>query len=227
MNTYKILNISTTSNVEGLLTQLRFDVLAMSAGGIPAEGTRVETFNPPGDPISSISESDLKKLCESIANSTGMYKFLDEVIARMTGPISAVPLAPLPPPESVGMSEGQYRPVWASQIDTAVATIYAQYSRFEIEYKEKRAAAEAFIADNYEGTPAPWVMDYALSANLTYKDAADAILREALKWEDALPKLGALRVQKYLILNAETLTQAREEFDRLVSAIQAIQQVLQ
>lgn len=226
MNTYQIKDIIATPNAEGLLARLHFTLLALTPEGVPAETSRIENFNPPGDMVSFFTTEALVKLCEAIAGSTDMYSFVDQVLVRLSTP-ATVSLAPLSAPEVVGTSEGQYRAIWAGQIDNTIAGIYARFTRFQIEYSEKESAAKAYVLAEYTGEPGGWVKDYAISAGLTYKEAADAILTEALKWHEALPRLGALRVQKYLILNAETLAGAREEFERIQQAIQSISEGLQ
>lgn len=221
MNTYKIKDVITTPNPEGQLIRLHFTLLATTPDGVPAETSRIENFSPPGDMVSSFTEDALVKLCEAIALSTKMYDFVDQVLVRLNTPPN-VSLAPLAAPEAVGTSEGQYRVIWAGQIDSIVAAIYARFTRFQIEYAEKEAAAKAYVLAEYTGEPEAWVKDYATSAGLTYKQAADAILTEATRWREALPQLGALRVQKYLVLNAENITLAREEFERIQEAIKIV-----
>lgn len=221
MNTYEIKDIIASPNLEGQLVRLNFTLLARTPEGIPAETSRIENFSPPGDMVSSFTPEALVKLCEAIALSVKLYDFVDQVLIRLSTPAN-IQLAPLAAPEAVGTSEGQYRVIWAGQIDSIVAAIYARFTRFQIEYAEKEAAAKAYVLAEYTGEPEAWVKDYATSAGLTYKEAADAILTEATKWREALPQLGALRVQKYLVLNAENITLAREEFERIQQAIQSI-----
>lgn len=221
MNTYQIKDIVATPNAEGQMVSLYFTLLALTPEGVPAETSRRENFNPVGDMVSSFTPEAMVKLCEAIALSTGMYSFVDQVLVRLSTPASVV-LPPLAPPETIGTSEGQYRAIWAGQIDNAVAAIYSRFTRFQIEYSEKESAAKAYVLAEYTGEPGDWVKDYATNAGLTYKEAADAILAEATKWREALPQLGALRVQKYRILNAESLTVAQEELDRIQAAIQGI-----
>ncbi|RFO10278.1 hypothetical protein CH599_09845, partial [Haemophilus influenzae] len=51
-------------------------------------------------------------------------------------------------------------------IDDHAAKIYSTWTRFESEYRERQAAAEAFKSANYEGECSRYISDFAQRARL-------------------------------------------------------------
>jgi hypothetical protein len=114
----------------------------------------------------------------------------------------------------------------ADEIDNLVATIYSNWTRFQQEYLLRQQAAQAFKDDGYAGDPGVWVTAYATSANVTNQQAADTILSQAALLDGALQQLGALRMQKYCVLNAADPATAQTTYNQIVANIQAIAKTL-
>lgn len=91
------------------------------------------------------------------------------------------------------------------QIDSHAATIYSTWTRFESEYRERQAAAEAFKAANYEGECSRYVSDFAQRARLDNKTATNLILTQAAGLEKLQVELANQRMRKYE-LKAPNLT---------------------
>ena len=91
------------------------------------------------------------------------------------------------------------------QIDNHAATIYSQWTRFESEYRERQAAAEAFKAANYEGECSRYITDFAQRARLDNKTATNLILTQAAGLEKLQMELANQRMRKYE-LKAPNLT---------------------
>jgi hypothetical protein len=106
-----------------------------------------------------------------------------------------------------------------AQIDSLVASVYANWTRFQQEYLSREAAAQAFKDAGYTGDPGPWVTGFATPAGKTNQQAADLILAQAVGLNGALSALGVLRMRKYEILAATSSAAARSAYDDIVAKI--------
>ncbi|HHE9925302.1 TPA: hypothetical protein ACPG24_000510 [Haemophilus influenzae 10810] len=101
------------------------------------------------------------------------------------------------------LAETQTRLV--ANIDKHAAKIYSTWTRFESEYRERQAAAEAFKAANYEGECSRYISDFAQRARLDNKTATNLILTQAAGLEKLQVELANQRMRKYE-LKAPNLT---------------------
>jgi hypothetical protein len=101
-------------------------------------------------------------------------------------------------------------------IDNEIDGIYKRFTRFSDEYREREAAARAFVAENYVGDPGPWVMGFATPAGKTASQAADIIILQADALKVALVNLGGLRMRKYEIASAADTVVAQTIHDDIV-----------
>lgn len=101
------------------------------------------------------------------------------------------------------LAETQTRLV--ANIDEHAAKIYSTWTRFESEYRERQAAAEAFKAANYEGECSRYISDFAQRARLDNKTATNLILTQAAGLEKLQMELANQRMRKYE-LKAPNLT---------------------
>ena len=92
-----------------------------------------------------------------------------------------------------------------ANIDEHAAKIYSTWTRFESEYRERQAAAEAFKATNYEGECSRYISDFAQRARLDNKTATNLILTQAAGLEKLQVELANQRMRKYE-LKAPNLT---------------------
>ena len=92
-----------------------------------------------------------------------------------------------------------------ANIDEHAAKIYSTWTRFESEYRERQAAAEAFKAANYEGKCSRYISDFAQRARLDNKTATNLILTQAAGLEKLQVELANQRMRKYE-LKAPNLT---------------------
>lgn len=125
------------------------------------------------------------------------------------------------------VASGQLAQDLADAIDALVASIYANWSRFQAEYQAREAAAQAFKDGGYVGDPGVWITSYSQSAGVGYQQAADTILTQASALNDALCKLGALRMRKYEILNAPDASTAQTLYTEITVNIKAIAAAIQ
>lgn len=84
-----------------------------------------------------------------------------------------------------------------ANIDEHAAKIYSTWTRFESEYRERQAAAEAFKAANYEGECSRYITDFAQRARLDNKTATNLILTQAAGLEKLQMELANQRMRKY------------------------------
>lgn len=109
----------------------------------------------------------------------------------------------------------------STEIDTKVADIYSNWTRFQQEYLEREAAAKAFKEAGYTGDPGPWVTGFAVPAGKTNQEATDLILAQSVMLNGALAALGALRMRKYEIVGAANNAAAQASYDDIVTQINA------
>lgn len=93
------------------------------------------------------------------------------------------------------LAETQTRLV--ANIDEHAAKIYSTWTRFESEYRERQAAAEAFKAANYGGECSRYISDFAQRARLDNKTATNLILTQAAGLEKLQMELANQRMRKY------------------------------
>lgn len=110
----------------------------------------------------------------------------------------------------------------SGDIDSKIASIYSNWTRFQQEYIERLNAAQAFRDANYIGDPGVWVTSFAIPAGLTNTQATDAIINQSITLNGALQALGALRMRKYEILNAKDKPTAQSVHDDIVTKIDAV-----
>ena len=101
------------------------------------------------------------------------------------------------PPEKLTALLTDKRNSLISQIDNHAAKIYSIWTRFESEYRERQAAAEAFKAANYEGECSRYITDFAKLAGLNNQAATDLILLQAAGLEKLQVELANQRMRKY------------------------------
>ena len=108
-----------------------------------------------------------------------------------------------PEKQTALLAETQTRLI--ANIDEHAAKIYSTWTRFESEYRERQAAAEAFKAANYEGECSRYISDFAQRARLDNKTATNLILTQAAGLEKLQVELANQRMRKYE-LKAPNLT---------------------
>lgn len=104
-----------------------------------------------------------------------------------------------------------------ANIDSHAATIYSTWTRFESEYRERQAAAEAFKSANYQGECSRYITDFAKRAGLDNKTATNLILTQAAGLEKLLVELANQRMRKYeLKAPGLTLEQMQATYDDII-----------
>ncbi|HHF6731402.1 TPA: hypothetical protein ACPP9V_000329 [Haemophilus influenzae] len=113
------------------------------------------------------------------------------------------------------LAETQTRLV--ANIDEHAAKIYSTWTRFESEYRERQAAAEAFKAANYEGECSRYISDFAQRARLDNKTATNLILTQAAGLEKLQVELANQRMRKYELKAPNlTLEQLQSIYDDII-----------
>lgn len=133
---------------------------------------------------------------------------------------AAVPNAP------IRISDDEQRRRWAAAVDDLVAAITGQVTRFQLEYVEREAAAQAYFDSGYTIAPTEWVTRFADAAGLTYPIATARILAQAAAYRTALRELGGCRMDKYRILRAPSLEAAKIELDEITAVAIEVQRNL-
>lgn len=104
-----------------------------------------------------------------------------------------------------------------TNIDSHAAMIYSTWTRFESEYRERQAAAEAYKSVNYEGECSRYITDFAKRAGLNNKAATDLILVQAAGLEKLQVELANQRMRKYELKAPNlTLEQMQSIYDDII-----------
>ena len=115
-----------------------------------------------------------------------------------------------------------------ANIDEHAAKIYSTWTRFESEYRERQAAAEAFKSANYEGECSRYVTDFAKRAGLNNKAATDLILVQAAGLEKLQVELANQRMRKYELKAPNlTLEQLQSIHDDIIKQMDNLMEVYQ
>lgn len=124
------------------------------------------------------------------------------------------------------LAETQTRLV--ANIDEHAAKIYSTWTRFESEYRERQAAAEAFKAANYEGECSRYISDFAQRARLDNKIATNLILTQAAGLEKLQVELANQRMRKYELKAPNlTLEQLQSIYDDIIKQMDNLMEAYQ
>lgn len=115
-----------------------------------------------------------------------------------------------------------------ANIDEHAAKIYSTWTRFESEYRERQAAAEAFKAANYEGECSRYITDFAQRARLDNKTATNLILTQAAGLEKLQMELANQRMRKYELKDPNlTLEQLQSIHDDIIKQMDNLMEAYQ
>ena len=115
-----------------------------------------------------------------------------------------------------------------ANIDEHAAKIYSTWTRFESEYRERQAAAEAFKAANYEGECSRYISDFAQRARLDNKTATNLILTQAAGLEKLQMELANQRMRKYEFQAPNlTLEQLQSIHDDIIKQMDSLMEAYQ
>ena len=115
-----------------------------------------------------------------------------------------------------------------TNIDEHAAKIYSTWTRFESEYRERQAAAEAYKSSNYQGECSRYITDFAKRAGLDNKTATNLILTQAAGLEKLQVELANQRMRKYE-LKAPNLTieQLQSIHDNIIKQMDSLMEAYQ
>ena len=115
-----------------------------------------------------------------------------------------------------------------ANVDEHAAKIYSTWTRFESEYRERQAAAEAFKSANYEGECSRYISDFAQRARLDNKTATNLILTQAAGLEKLQVELANQRMRKYELKAPNlTLEQLQSIHDDIIKQMDSLMEAYQ
>ena len=110
-----------------------------------------------------------------------------------------------------------------NNIDVHAASIYSTWTRFESEYRERQAAAEAFKNANYQGECSRYITDFAKRAGLNNQAATDLILVQAAGLEKLQVELANQRMRKHeLKVPGLTIEKMQSIHDDIIKQMDAL-----
>lgn len=167
------------------------------------------------------TKEELLVIADSVATARDAYAQAQSRLETML----LKPLVFVPPPVHVP-TDAETKQAWADAIDSRVAFVYQRYTRFQVEYEGREAAALAFKTAGYVGDPTSKVTRFADNTGMTYQAATDLILAQAANLRSAVDALGNLRMDKYKVTRAATLAEAQAALDAIMLAVDAIDRSL-
>ena len=127
------------------------------------------------------------------------------------------------PPEKQAALAADKQVKLIAEIDERAAKIYSTWTRFESEYRERQAAAEAFKNANYQGECSRYITDFAKRAGLNNQAATDLILVQAAGLEKLQVELANQRMRKYELkvpgLTIEKMQSIRDDIIKQMDAL--------
>ena len=127
------------------------------------------------------------------------------------------------PPEKQAALTMEKQAKLIGEIDEQAAKIYSTWTRFESEYRERQAAAEAFKSANYQGECSRYITDFAKRAGLNNQVATDLILVQAAGLEKLQVELANQRMRKYELkvpgLTIEKMQSIRDDIIKQMGAL--------
>ena len=110
-----------------------------------------------------------------------------------------------------------------ANIDEHAARIYSTWTRFESEYRERQAAAEAFKKANYQGECSRYITDFAKRTGLNNQAATELILVQAAGLEKLQLELANQRMRKYeLKVPGLTIEKMQSIHDDIIKQMDAL-----
>jgi hypothetical protein len=201
------------SNDDGSIHAIGFTRIISNKNGLSLSKSYSDKFSPP----STLSQ---ETLIFNIINELKVDLYLEEelnaleihnnLIVSMPAPI------PVPAPPIVILNEEQEREKMFNDIDDYIGRIIFKKTRFEMGYIEREKYANEYKDSGYKSTPSEWITRFADNVKIDYKTAALLILSQAKQYRKALFDLDNLRMDKYLVKNASTLGESRNEFTRVI-----------
>ena len=127
------------------------------------------------------------------------------------------------PPEKQAALAADKQVKLIAEIDERAAKIYSTWTRFESEYRERQAAAEAFKNANYQGECSRYITDFAKRAGLNNQAATDLILVQAAGLEKLQVELANQRMRKYeLKVPGLTIEKMQSIHDDIIKQMDAL-----
>ncbi|RDE71837.1 hypothetical protein [Haemophilus parainfluenzae] len=127
------------------------------------------------------------------------------------------------PPEKQAALAADKQVKLIAEIDERAAKIYSTWTRFESEYRERQAAAEAFKKANYQGECSRYITDFAKRAGLNNQAATDLILVQAAGLEKLQLELANQRMRKYeLKVPGLTIEKMQSIHDDIIKQMDAL-----
>lgn len=207
--TYRLTKIEPRVDAENRIVAIAFDVELLTNDVVTVVRPTVEFYPEPLAMLDTFTPEQLSALCDVIVSNKG----LDQPKA---------PLVVTPPPIVTPPTDADQRNIWMSSIDNTVASITSVFTRFAREYGKRLAAAQVYKAAGYTGDPTTWITRFADNTGITYQVCADLIISQAADYDAAEEMLSDLRMDKYKVLNAPTIEEARVIYDSIISQCNVI-----
>jgi len=212
-------NVKATFNAAGQIAKLSFDaVVDDQKGGRAASPLTVTGPFPALAQGEEPTAGQLQEIAMELAEGMGgMFVHLESNVIAAATPV-------FKPDAPKVLTEQEQRQNMVAQVDVMIAGVITRFTRFQMGYVEREAAARAYQEAGYTGEVSPWISHFADNAGLSYATAADRIIAQADALRAAQFKLDAeQRMRKYAILSAPTIEVARTVFADIQAQVNQIE----
>lgn len=128
--------------------------------------------------------------------------------------------------EPVNVSLLQVKSKLTAAIDDHIAKIYERFTRFNVEYVEREAAARAYRAADYTGDVSTLISSFSTPTGMSARAATDLIIAQSDNLKTALISLSSLRMEKYYIITATTEEACNTKYQQIINQANTIAQGL-
>ena len=207
-----VTNIEATTNVNGILIHLSFTAVATHEDGTRVERPIKLTCAIEPDEDGEFDNEELTQVCvESPEYQHACSSMRSEIFILKT-PVYVPPVIP-------ELTLEHKKSLMMNQIDNQVANVMTKYTRFQMGYVQREAAAQAYVDNNCEGEAPFWVTSFADRAQVPHPDAARLILAQAAGLRKGVEVLEDLRMRKYEVQRAETEETAQGLLEEILAEI--------
>jgi len=222
MKQYQLTILGTALNTAGAIASAQFSIaLSDSALGYLANSTPSHAaIAAPGD----AAPGEIRALVEASREYAHAKAMLD-IGYSSAAPGQGAPLATAVAP-APALTDAEQRKLWVSAVDDTIAVMMFKFTRFQMGYVKREAAAIAYRDSGYTIDPTIWITRFADNNRLSYPDACERILTQAEAYRVGLEQLEAFRMDKYQIERAPTQKVAREAYNAIMANAQAVYEAL-
>lgn len=213
-------NIKPVLNSVGFLTGLEFVALSKDESDGEIRQTEIKftcAIDPNEDGV--FDQKELEAFAVASPEAAHAFVVMRAELLNRKVPVFVPPVIP-------ELTLDQHKQGFMARVDNFVGNVTTKYTRFQMGYVQREAAAQAYVESNFEIAPTIWITSFADRARIPYTQAAQIILTQASALRHGVEVLEDLRMRKYEIQYAATRENAEAIFTDIMKAIDNVEKEL-